>query len=50
MKNGMDKNRYRSHYLTIILEKIREIKLKFLLFNTISEKPAYLCVQCVNDV
>lgn len=50
MKNGMDKNRYRSHYLTIILEKIREIKLKFLLFNTSSEKPAYLCVQCVNDV
>ena len=43
MKNGMDKNRY------IILEKIREMKLKFLLFNTSSEKPA-LCVQCVNDV
>lgn len=35
--------------LTIILKKIREIKLKFLLLNTSSEKPA-LCVQCVNDV
>lgn len=34
----MDKNRYRSHYLTIILKKIREIKLKFLLFNTSLDK------------